>query len=254
MSERATRRIDRLFPEPGPTSIEAELDGYNPTEWVHEDRPYVAVNFATTLDGRASVEGRSGAIGSEIDSAMLMRLRTRFDAVMIGTGTMQAERYGRIVPDPQLRARRERIGLPHDPLAVIVSGSLNLPWDAPLFTSGGGRILIYTTSDSKPPPVATSLRTVRLPAAPTGGIAITDVLHHLRHQRGIRALLCEGGPSLHGQLQAAGAVDELFLTTGPKMAGGDAPRILEGALPSLRDAELVGLLRNQGELLARYRF
>ena len=38
---------------------------------------------------------------------MLQRLRTRVDAVMIGAGTMRAERYGRIVSDPELRADRE---------------------------------------------------------------------------------------------------------------------------------------------------
>ena len=31
---------------------------------------------------------------------MLQRLRTRVDAVMIGAGTMRAERYGRIVSEP----------------------------------------------------------------------------------------------------------------------------------------------------------
>ena len=70
---------------------------------------------------------------------MLQRLRTRVDAVMIGAGTMRAERYGRMVSDPELRAYRERTGLAHDPLAVIVSNRLELPWDAPLFTDGGGR-------------------------------------------------------------------------------------------------------------------
>ena len=64
---------------------------------------------------------------------MLVGLRTRVDAVMIGAGTMRAERYGRVVGDPAKRQRREREGLPHDPLVVIVSGGLDLPWDAPLF-------------------------------------------------------------------------------------------------------------------------
>ena len=60
--------------------------------------------------------GRSGPIGSATDTEMLQRLRTRVDAVMIGAGTMRAERYGRIVSDPDLRAYREQTGLAHDPL------------------------------------------------------------------------------------------------------------------------------------------
>ena len=71
---------------------------------------------------------------------MLVGLRTRVDAVMIGAGTMRAERYGRVIGDPAKRERREREGLPPDPLMVIVSGRLDLPWDAPLFTEGDGRV------------------------------------------------------------------------------------------------------------------
>ena len=176
-----------------------------------------------------------------------MRLRTRVDAVMIGAGTMRVERYGRLVEDPGLRARRERAGLPHDPLAVIVSASLDLPWDAPLFTSPG-RVLIFTDEGGEPPPTTASLRVVRAP----GGIDLADCLRHLRTERGIRALLCEGGPSLHGELQALGLVDELFLTIAPKLAGGAGPRILEGGLPEVAGLELVWLLERQGELYARY--
>ena len=141
----------RLLPDPGPTSVEEQLSGLDLVDLAYDDRPYVVVNFATTLDGRAAIEGRAGAIGSDTDMQMLQLLRTRVDAVMIGAGTMRAERYGRMVSDPSLRAHRERIGLAHDPLAVLVSGRLDLPWDAPLFTNGGGRVLIFTTSEAEPP-------------------------------------------------------------------------------------------------------
>jgi riboflavin biosynthesis pyrimidine reductase len=83
----------RLIPDPGPTTIEEQLDGYRPWEEPREDRPFLAVNFASTVDGRASIGGVSGPIGSATDTAMLAGLRTRFDAVMIGAGTMRAERY-----------------------------------------------------------------------------------------------------------------------------------------------------------------
>ena len=66
-------------------------------------------------------------------------LRTQVDAVMIGAGTMRAECYGRLVPDPELRGLRERAeGLAHDPLAVIVTRTLDLPWECGLFSGGWG--------------------------------------------------------------------------------------------------------------------
>lgn len=239
----------RLIPDPGQTTVEEQLDSYRPWEGSHEDRPFVAMNFASTVDGRASIGGVSGPIGSSADTAMLAGLRTRFDAVMIGAGTMRAERYGRPVASQEKRERRERLGLPHDPLMVIVSGRLDLPWDAPLFTDGGGRILIFTASEAEPPETATPLRVVRH----EGRVKIGEALRHLRGERGVRALLCEGGPRLHAELQAGGLVDELFLTIAPKLAGGDAPRILEGQLPDVAALELAWLLEEDGELFARYR-
>jgi riboflavin-specific deaminase-like protein len=239
----------RLIPDPDETTVDEQLDSYRPWEHPHEGRPFVATNFAATVDGRATIGGVSGPIGSDADTAMLVGLRTRFDAVMIGAGTMRAERYGRVVGDQEQRERRERIGLPHDPLMVIVSGRLDLPWDAPLFTSGGGRVLVFTTSEVEPPETATSLRIVRH----QGQVDVAAALRHLHEERGVRALLCEGGPHLHGQLWAEGLVDDLFLTTAPRMTGAEAPRIIEGALPEIAELDLAWLLEQDGELFARYR-
>jgi riboflavin biosynthesis pyrimidine reductase len=184
--------VRRLIPEPGPTTIDEQLDSYRPREHAHEDRPFVAMNFAATVDGRAAIGGVSGPIGSDADTAMLVGLRTRFDAVMIGAGTMRAERY-----------------------------------------SGIGRRLVVVES------------------GPQGKVDLPALLHSL-HEEGVRALLCEGGPTLHGALQASGLVDDLFLTIAPKLVGGIAPRILEGDLPGIEPLELAWLLEDDGELFAHY--
>jgi riboflavin biosynthesis pyrimidine reductase len=221
----------RLFPDPGPTSVSEQLETYRPGEGAREDRPLLAMNFAATLDGRAAIEGRSGPIGSDADTAMLAGLRTRFDAVMIGAGTMRVERYG-----------------PMEPLMVLVSGRLDLPWDAPLFAAGG-EALVFTASEVEPPETAVSLEVVRH----EGAVNLREALRYLRQERGIRALLSEGGPHLHAQLQAEGLVDDLFLTIAPKLSGGEEPRILEGRLPATIDLDLDWLLEEDGELFARYR-
>ena len=241
--------MQRLLPDPGPTTVEEQLDSYRPWEEPREERPFLAMNFATTLDGRATIEGVSGPIGSDTDTAMLAGLRSRFDAVMIGAGTMRAERYGRLASKPDTRERREGIGLPAEPLMVIVSGRLDLPWDAPLFTEGG-EVLIFTAADTEPPETAASVRVVRHP----GPIDLAAALRHLREECGIRALLCEGGPRLHAQLEAAGLVDELFLTIAPKLNGGEGPpSLMEGELAQVVELELAWLLEESGELFARYR-
>ncbi len=240
--------MQRLLPDPGPTTVEQQLETYRPWEEPRQERPLVAMNFAATVDGRASIGGVSGPIGSSADTAMLAGLRTRFDAVMIGAGTMRAERYGRLAASPEARERRERAGLPPDPLMVIVSGRLDLPWDAPLFTAGGGRVLIFTASEAEPPRTATALQVVRH----EGFVNMVEALRQLRREHDVRALLCEGGPGLHGELEGGGMVDDLFLTIAPKLAGGEAPRIVEGELPAVAELELAWLLERDGELFARY--
>jgi riboflavin biosynthesis pyrimidine reductase len=222
----------RLLPDPGPTSVSEQLEAYRPWEEAPEDRPLVGMNFVATVDGRATIAGRSGPIGSDTDTEMLVGLRSRFEAVMIGAGTMRVERYG-----------------PMKPLLVLVSGRLDIPWDAPIFTEDRGKALIFTASETEPPETAATVEVVRH----EGAVNLPEALRHLRQERGIRALLSEGGPHLHSQMQADGLVDDLFLTVAPKLSGGEAPRILEGSLPGVAGLELAWLLEEDGELFARYR-
>jgi riboflavin biosynthesis pyrimidine reductase len=240
--------VRQLVPEPGPSSVADQLDDYRPWLEPPAERPHVALNFAGTLDGRSSIEGRSGPIGSDTDTAMLVGLRERFDAVMIGAGTMRVERYGRVVSDPRRRAHREALGLPGDPLMVIV-GSLDQPWDAGLFTDGGGRVVLFTADEGEAPPTATPVEVIR---EVDGRVDMATALRRLRADHGVRAVLCEGGPRLHSQLQASGLADELFLTIAPKLVGAGAT-ILEGVLPEVAELDLVWLLQEGSELFARYR-
>lgn len=232
--------------------MEAEVARLDPVALAGAERPYVISNFVVTLDGHATIGGRAGPIGSPTDTAILVGLRTRVDAVMIGAATMRAERYGRVVGDPAKRRRRERDGLSPDPLMVLVSGDLDLPWDAPLFTEGLGEVLVATTAAADPPATATPVRLLRQPG---GEVDLGAVLAHLRKRCDVRALLCEGGPRLHAQLVDRELIDELFVTVAPKLGGGVGPGLVSGLEESERRLELAGLLTDvqTGELFARYR-
>ncbi|HKH13470.1 MAG TPA: dihydrofolate reductase family protein [Solirubrobacterales bacterium] len=239
----------RLFPDPGTTTVPNQIHELDLISSPPAERPYLITNFAVTVDGKATLHGRSGSIGSDTDTEMLVCLRTRVDAVMIGAGTMRAERYGRPVADPGKRGRRERRGLSQDPLLVIVSGRLNIPWDAPVFADRGARVLIFTTSQTEAPETVAEVRIVRH----EGTVDLAAALGYLRSERGVRALLCEGGPRLHGQLLDAGLVDELFITHAPKLAGGEGPGLEVGLAELERPLEVAWLLHEDGELFARYR-
>ncbi len=239
----------RLLPDRGDTSVEEALGELDFEAHAHAERPYLVTNFALTLDGQATLAGRSGAIGSDTDTAMLVGLRTCVDAVMIGAGTMRTERYGRPVSDPAKRARRERRGLPHDPLMCIVSGRFDIPWDADLFTCGEGRVVIFTASEEEPPETATPVSVERY----DGRVDLTEAMRYLRQERGIRSLLSEGGPHLHTELLEAGLIDELFVTHAPKVGGGEGPYLFAGLPEGERPVELLWLLEQDGELFGRYR-
>lgn len=240
--------MQRLLPDPGPVSAIEQLDALDLPALAPQERPYVVSNFAITVDGHATITGRAGPIGSGADTEMLMELRASVDAVMIGAGTMRVERYGRLVPSAERRERRERRGLSHDPLAVIVSGTLDLPWEAELFASGQGRVLIVTSSERKPPPTATPTSVLNHP----GRVDMAGALAHMRRELGVRALLFEGGPRMHGEMLGSELVDELFVTWAPKLAGGGGLRLVEGMGERVRPLALEWLLAEEGELFARY--
>ena len=251
-------KVNRLTPLPGPSTISEQLANFAPASMpAPADRPYVFTNFAVTLDGRATIGGRSGPIGSEIDTNLLVGLREVPDALMIGAGTLRAERYGRVPPGEKSRARRQRRGVPADPLVVVVSGGLNLPWDIGLFTDGGGRVLIVTASDEEVPETATPVEVMRIPAREPGRgddrADLKEAMRRLRADHGIRTVLSEGGPRLHGTMIEDDLVDELFVTIAPVISGGDGPRLTEILSAERRELELLWLLEAEGELFARYR-
>jgi riboflavin-specific deaminase-like protein len=242
--------VRRVVPDCAETTIGEQVATLDLVSRAHDDRPYVITNFALTLDGHATISGRSGPIGTDADTAMLVGLRTHVDAVMIGGGTMRAERYGRIVGDPAKREQRVRDGLSEHPLMVIVSGRLELPWDAQLFIDGDGEVLIATSSSEEPPQTETPVEVVRY----ADRVDLEALLARLRAEHGVRALLCEGGPRLHGQLIDGALVDELFVTHTPKLAGGVGPGLVSELAESERGLELGWLLAEDstGELFARY--
>lgn len=219
-----------------------------PHDRAPDDRPFVYVSMITTLDGHAALDGRSAALGGEADLQTLLDLRTSADAVLIGTGTLRAEGYARLVRSEERRARRRELGLTEDPPAVLLSRRFDIPWDTGLFAAPEQPVVIYTRVAGEVPDVAAPVEVVALPD-PSPAAVLADLRH-----RGVRALLCEGGPTLNRALIAARLVDELFVTLEPLLTGDDAepPIIAGGRLPEAVQLELLGVRQAGSELLLRY--
>jgi len=220
------------------------------------ERPRVLLNMVSSLDGRATLKHRSGPLSNPADRALFHALRLAVDAVLVGAGTVRAEHYGRIIPDPQRRELRLRRGFSEEPLACIVSGRLTLTADIPLLSEPAARVVMLTSSSESLGEVDAQVEYVR--AGGDGIVDLPSALHALAERFAVRTVLCEGGPHLACQLVADNLVDELFLTLSPVLAGGEladreALRILAGdELRPPLELELRGVLRHASQLFLRY--
>jgi riboflavin biosynthesis pyrimidine reductase len=239
--------LSPLAPEPARPAHEL-LAAIRPQERAGAERPFVFVNMIATADGRAALDGSTRELGSEADLELLLELRGIADAVLIGTGTLRAEGYDRLVRSEERRGRRLDAGLAEDPVAVLLTRRFDIPWEAGLFQAPEQPVLIYTGVPGSPPDVPAPVEVVVLDV-PSPAAAFADL-----RARGVRALLCEGGPTLFGALVAAGDVDELFLTIAPVLTGDEAePTIVSGGrLAQPARMELLWALRSGSELFLRY--
>lgn len=195
--------------------------------------------MVASADGASTLDGRSGQLGGPADKQVFRLLRSVADVVLVGAGTVRAERYTPIVePRPT-------------PIAVV-SRSLDLDWTSPLFESPVAPTILVTCRS------APAERRDRAAEVAEVVVAGEDTVEPERAiaalaARGHEVVLCEGGPALLAQVVAAGLVDELCLTVSPLLVGGDGPRILAGADPERRSAlTLTSVLEHDGTLFLRY--
>ncbi len=234
--------------------VTAELEREARARPASAARPHVALNMVSSVDGRAAIGARSGGLSAAADRALFHALRAATDAVLVGAGTARSEGYGRTIRDPATRRARERAGRAAEPIACIVSARLALDETLPLLREPESRVVIVTASERSLPDVAAGVDYVRA-ATRDGAVDLPEALRDLGERFGVRHVLCEGGPTLNADLFAAGAVDELFLSLAPIVAGGDDPLRIVGpdaALPPV-SLELAGAFLVDSFLFLRYR-
>ena len=188
-----------------------------------------------SIDGATAVAGVSGGLGGLADQALFAVLRSQADVVLVAAGTVRAEHYG--------------------PLAVpmaVLSRSCRLDWDS-LFTAAITPPIVITVAEA---PALEHKKAADLADVIIAGERDVDLAAALGAlaERGYARVLAEGGPTLNGQLAAAGLLDELCRTVSPLLAGGGAKRILAGpALPSGSGWQIRSLCEQDGFLFLRYR-
>lgn len=244
-----TYRVDRLWPEPvQDISLDVAMAGFELSP-PPADRPLVAINMVTTIDGRAQLKGTAEGLGSRADRRLMRLYRAAFDAVGSGIGTLRASGVWLRVGD-DLEERRISEGRSPNPVGVVIAGEDPVPLDARWFSGDEPRILFVGRGNPlrDAPPGTELLRADD--ARPDPGWVVGCL-----RERGIGSFLLEGGPTVNASFLAARLLDEVYWTIGANLLASDAlPMIapIDGAT-DLRPARLISVLRHDDELFLRYR-
>jgi riboflavin biosynthesis pyrimidine reductase len=227
-------------------------------------RPGLYANFVLSTDGVVAVPGNveSGRVISgenEPDHFVMGLLRAAADAVLIGAGTFRRAAGDLWQPravypaaGQDFRELRRRLGLRPQPLLVLVTASGRIDATQPALCDS----LIITTPLGEGRlrgALPEGARIAVLDSPRFAGAALLDVLR----DEGLEVILTEGGPTLVTQLLEANLVDELFLTTAPRLFGrtltDGRKSLVEGIDLQGLPLELLSLRRHESYLFARYR-
>jgi riboflavin-specific deaminase-like protein len=220
-------------------------------------RPRIILNFAMTVDGKVSTAKQTpSGFTSAFDKHRLLEIRSLGDAVMVGRNTLQIDRMSMGLPDETLRRARVERGQTEYPIRVVISNSGDISNNLHIFEHRFSPIVIYSTT-RMPFTNQTELRgKAELHLSANDRLSLPEVLNDLYEMRQVRTIVCEGGPQLAHALANVDAVDELFLTVAPILAGGtEAPGVLGASgifLHASRKYRLESMKVEAGECYLHY--
>lgn len=207
-----------------------------------EKRPYLILKLASTLDGRiATRNGHSQWISSPASLKKVHWLRSRVQAVMVGSGTFFQD-------NPRLTARGDFIdcGPLVQPLAVVLTSSLPAIENKKHFNLLRERAestIFFTTQQEAAGEKARQLRAdgvfVHAVAHSQSGLSFAEISEVLWQEHACRYVLCEGGGKLGLELLRQEQADELLLFLAPKILGDNqASPLFDGLTPHTMDEAL----------------
>ncbi len=238
------------------------------------DRTHVFANFVSTLDGLVSygmpglASARQISRGHPGDRFVMGLLRAAADAVISGAGTLRVEQRVTWTPHQifppaadAYRELRQARGLPERTRVAIVSASGELDPSLPVFRSPDVEVLVVTSMAGAERIAARGAGDVRVHAVGERAPTMREAIDAVAKLTGARLILSEAGPRLFGLMLEERAVDELFLTLAPQLAGRSDERRGIGLVDPTAFhpekapwADLVSVRRSDDYLLLRYAF
>jgi 3,4-dihydroxy 2-butanone 4-phosphate synthase/GTP cyclohydrolase II len=178
------------------------------------DRPFVTLSYAQSLDGSISVDSlRACSLSSERSLRLTHFLRSSHDALLVGINTILCD-------DPQLTVRH---WAGPSPCPVVLDKSLRLPSDARLLNEPSRCPIVVTTNEG---PLEDRQRLLERGAevlvATSSAEGMVDLAETLRllHRKGLRSVMVEGGSSVITHFLRERLVDYCVITIAPKLIGG----------------------------------
>lgn len=200
---------------------------------ITQNRPYVSLKVATTLDGYiASATGKSKWITGSAARHKGHLLRSQNDAILVGSGTAFSD-------DPLLDCRIEGATARDQPVRVVLDSKKRLSRDSRLFKSATGDtpVWILNHQETRSDDDTVGLEFVKVSVNETG-LIVKDILKVLA-DRGITRLLIEGGGKVASSFLKYNLVDEIHWFRAPSIMGGDGLP----SISSLSISELVDMPR-----------
>lgn len=248
--------LERIHPLPLAPATDEDL-----LRWYAHERaagPWVSFNFVASVDGAATLAGRSGQLGNAADQHIFTLMRRHADVLLVGAQTIRTEGYGGELIDAAAQDWRRARGLPPHPPLAIVSQTLNLDPGLPVFTRAPVRPIVITVGSAAQQRKDALAGVADVLEAGDDTLDVETLLE-LLGRRGMTQIHSEGGPTLLGSFEAADRVDELCLTLSPLLVGSTAKRITD-VLPGARrvgehpprELSLAHILRAGSMLFLRY--
>ncbi len=178
-----------------------------------ENRPYVTLKIAASLDGKTALEDGESKWITGIDARNFGHLlRSQSDAIMTGIGTVLAD-------DPMLDCRLPGLE-DRSPLRVIIDSKLRISKKSKIIATAKKIPTVVFTAAPSGKALLKSCVTIEKIKSSRAGLDLRAALGNLAG-KGINRILVESGGKLAASLLKENLVDEIYWFVAPKIIGGE---------------------------------
>lgn len=188
-------------------------------------RPHVTLKLAVSADGMIGTrDGERMIITGKPAFDAVQALRTSFDAIMVGIGTV-------LVDNPLLNVRLPGLQS-RSPSRIVLDAMARIPPDARLLATAGDIPLVVMVGEDAPEENVAMFRdkgaeVIVMPQRAGGGLDTVAVLSTLA-EKGFTRVFAEGGSKVAANLVRDDLLDEVVIFRAPVIVGPDGVRALDG--------------------------